>query len=75
MDEHLGGNDLARLALVMRRMTTHAEGLRGEHHRSVAGAAPIRGQLGGGKGIEHIVSVEGPPRHAVRLVKFLEGSR
>ena len=71
-DEHLGWNDLPRLTLVVGRVTAHAERLGRQHHRAVPTPAPIRSELRGCVSVQHVVAVEGPPGHAVRLAKLLE---
>src|SRR5437899_8445942 len=52
------GQCLPRLALVVRRMTAHSEGLRHQQRGPLAGPARRRRDRGGGVGIEHVVAVE-----------------
>src|SRR2546422_7113469 len=47
-----------RLALVVRRVPAHAEGLGDEQRGALAAAAAVGGELRGRVGVEHVVAVE-----------------
>src|SRR2546428_6443360 len=65
--EHLGGERLARLALVVRRVAAHAKRLGDEHGRPLAVAAARGREPGGSVGVEHVVAVEpGSPDAVLR---------
>src|SRR5438034_5839395 len=56
--KQLGGKRLTRLALVVRRVPAHAEGLGDEQRGALAAAAAVGGELRGRVGVEHVVAVE-----------------
>src|SRR2546430_11834285 len=56
--EQLAWDGVPRLALIMGRVTTHAEGLGHEHRRAVPGAAALGGESRGRVGVEHVITVE-----------------
>src|SRR3989454_709338 len=63
--EHLGGERLRRLPLVVRRVPAHAKRLGDEHGRPPAVAAARGREPGGGGGVEDVVAVEPGSPHAV----------
>src|SRR2546426_1211697 len=70
--EHLGGERLPRLTLVVRRVPAHAERLGDKHGRALTIAAARGREPGGGVGVEHVVAVELGAPHPVLGGPFAE---
>src|SRR5438093_64836 len=71
----LGRKRFASLALVMRRVTTHAERFRDQHRRPVAATTPLGGDSCGRVGVEHVVAVKTGSPHTIARRQILEIGR
>src|SRR6185295_9587265 len=70
--EQLGWESGASLPFIVGRVPTHPEGFGEQHHGTFTVTASLHGEFGRGKGIEHIVALEGPARHPVSAGPALE---
>jgi hypothetical protein len=70
--EQLGWEGDASLPFIVCRVPAHPEGFGKQHHGTFTATASLHGESGRGKGIEHIVALEGPARHPVGAGPTLE---